>query len=444
MSAASARTSTSGGQLGNSGWSYEDVLPYFRKSEDQQRGADEFHGNGGELAVSDPPQTHPLADAFIDAAVASGHPRNNDFNGATQEGFGYLQMTARRGRRASAATSFLRPAEKRKNLVLQTRAHVTRILFSRKRATGVEYLRDGRKCTATATGEVILAGGAINSPQILQLSGVGPASLLRGLGIDVLLDRPGVGGNLQEHYNGRLVYRATEPITLNDVVASPLRSILEGLRYITQRKGFLTMGSSQAAAFFRTDPALASPNIYLGITLFSTDKAGDPLHPFPGFSIITRLNHPQSRGDVAISSADPLKPPTIRPNYLSAQKDVDDLVAGMMITRRIMQAEPIKRYIVEERDPGTAVGSEAEMADYLRQRGGISFHPVGTCRMGTDDNAVVDERLRVRGIEGLRVVDASIMPTIISGNTNAPTIMIGEKGADMILEDSKAHQRMYP
>ena len=422
-------------QLGNTGWSYEDVLPYFRKSEDQQRGANEFHGEGGELAVSDPPQTHPLADAFIAAGVASGHPRNDDFNGAAQDGFGYLQMTARRGRRASAATSFLRPAEKRKNLVVRTDAHATRIIFSGKRALGVEYLQNGAKKTASARREVILSGGAINSPQLLQLSGIGPATLLRDLEINVVLDRPGVGANLQEHYNGRLVYRTTERNTLNDVVASKWRSIAEGLRYITQRKGFLTMGSSQAAGFFRTDPALATPNIYLGITLFSTDKAGDPLHPFPGFSIITRLNHPESRGEIMIASADPLAPPTIRPNYLSAQKDVDDLVAGMMMTRRIMQAEPIKRYIVEEHDPGPSVGSETEMADFLRRRGGISFHPVGTCRMGPDENAVVDERLRVRGVERLRVVDASIMPTIISGNTNAPTIMIGEKGADMILDD---------
>jgi choline dehydrogenase len=344
-------------------------------------------------------------------------------------------MTARRGRRASAATSFLRPAGKRKNLVVRTDAHATRIIFSGKRALGIEYLHNGTKQTASARREVILSGGAVNSPQLLQLSGIGPATLLRDLDINVVLDRPGVGGNLQEHYNGRLVYRTTEKNTLNDVVASKWRSIAEGLRYLTQRKGFLTIGSSQAAGFFRTDPALATPNIYLGITLFSTDKAGDPLHPFPGFSIITRLNHPESRGEIMIASADPLAPPKIRPNYLSAQKDVDDLVAGMMMTRRIMQAEPIKRYIVEEHDPGPSVGSETEMADFLRRRGGISFHPVGTCRMGQDENAVVDERLRVRGVDRLRVVDASIMPTIISGNTNAPTIMIGEKGADMILDD---------
>lgn len=426
-------------QLGNPGWSYEDVLPYFLKSEDQQRGADAFHGTGGELAISDPPETHPIADAFIAAAEASGFPQNHDFNGAVQEGFGYLQMTARRGRRASAATSFLRPAEKRKNLVVKTNAHAMRVLFSNNRATGVEYLRDGERVTVSATREVILSGGTINSPQLLQLSGVGPADLLTKLGVDVIANRPGVGTNLQEHYNGRLVYQATEPLTLNDVIGSPLRSVAEGLRYITQRKGFLTMGSSQAAGFFRSDPALATPDMHLGISLFSAEKAGDTLHSFPGFSIIVRLLRPRSRGEIMITSKDPLTPPAIRPNYLTVAKDSDDLVAGMATARRIMQAEPMRRYVVEEYDPGPSVTSDEDMADLLKRRGGISFHPVGTCRMGADENAVVDERLRVRGVDGLRVIDASVMPTIVSGNTNAPTIMIAEKGADMMLADAEIH-----
>jgi choline dehydrogenase len=422
-------------QLGNKGWSYEDVLPYFRKSEDQQRGADDYHGAGGELAISDPPETHPLADAFIDAAEASGHKRNDDFNGADQEGFGYLQMTARNSRRASAATSFLRPAEKRSNLTVITGAHATRIKMDGRRATGVEFLQGGKLRTARADGEVILSGGAINSPHLLQLSGIGPASLLRQHGVDVVLDLPGVGANLQDHYNGRLVYKAKEPLTLNDVMASNFRSLREGLRYIFRRKGFLTMGSSQAAGFFRSDPSVATPDIHLGITLFSTDKAGDPLHPFSGFSIIVRLLRPRSRGEVAIANHDPLAAPSIRPNYLSDPKDVDDLVTGMFASRKIMQAEPMRRRTIGEHDPGAAVTTSEEMADFLRQRGGISFHPVGTCRMGQDESAVVDERLRLRGIDRLRVIDASVMPTIISGNTNAPTIMIAEKGADMILED---------
>jgi choline dehydrogenase len=423
-------------QLGNYGWGYDDVLPYFRKSEDQQHGADEFHGAGGPLAISDPPESHPLADAFIAAAEARGHPRNRDFNGAQQEGFGYLQMTARRGRRASAATGFLRPAEKRNNLVVRTGAHATQILLSGLRATGIAYMHKGTRRIASAAGEVILAGGAINSPQLLQLSGIGPAALLGEHGIELVADRPAVGANLQEHYNGRLVYRAKEPLTLNDVIGNPIRSVIQGLRYIIQRKGFLTMGSSQAAGFFRSDPALATPDIHLGISLFSADKAGDALHPFSGFSIITRLLRPRSRGEIAIASKDSMAPPTIRPNYLDDAKDVDDLVTGMFAARRIMQAEPMQRHVVEEHDPGPGVSSDDDMADFLKTRGGISFHPVGTCRMGNDDGAVVDERLRVRGIDRLRVIDASIMPTIISGNTNAPTIMIAEKGADMILEDA--------
>jgi choline dehydrogenase-like flavoprotein len=426
-------------QLGNVGWSYEDVLPYFRKSEDQEHGADEYHGAGGELAISDPPETHPLADAFIAAAEASGHRRNNDFNGAEQEGFGYLQMTARNGRRASTATSFLRPAEKRANLTVRTNAQTTRILISDGRATGIEYVQHGWNQTALAKGEVILASGALNSPQLLQLSGIGPATLLCQHDIGVVLNLPGVGANLQEHYNGRLVYKAKEPLTLNDVMVSKVKSAREGLRYIFQRKGFLTMGSSQAAGFFRSDPSLATPDIHLGITLFSTDKAGDPLHPFSGFSIIVRLLRPRSRGEVAIASADPLAPPTIRPNYLSDPKDLDDLVTGMFASRKIMEAEPMRRRVICEHDPGSSVTTRDEMADFLRRRGGISFHPVGTCRMGQDENAVVDERLRVRGIERLRVIDASVMPTIVSGNTNAPTIMIAEKGANMILDDSKTN-----
>lgn len=425
-------------QLGNPGWSYEDVLPYFRKSERQQHGADEYHGADGELCVSDPRETHPIADAFIAAAEANGYPRNPDFNGAQQEGFGYLQMTAHHGRRASAATSFLRPAKKRRNLLVRTNAQATRIVFSGRRATGVDYLHKEAHRQATAGVEVILAGGAINSPQLLQLSGIGPADLLRQHSIAVVADRPSVGANLQDHYNGRLVYRATEPLTLNDVIASPVKSVMEGLRYLTTRKGFLSIGSSQAAGFFRSDPSLASPDMHLGLTLFSTDKAGDPLHPFSGFSIIVRLLRPQSRGEIMIASPDPLTQPAIRPRYLSVEKDCDDLVAGMLASRQMMQAEPMRKFIAEEYDPGSAVATPADMADFLRKRGGISFHPVGTCRMGTDHDAVVDERLRVRGVERLRVIDASIMPTIVSGNTNAPTIMIAEKGADMILEDNAA------
>jgi choline dehydrogenase len=422
--------------LGNPGWSFADVLPYFRKAEDQQRGADDYHGVGGPLTVSDPSEPHPLCEAYIAAAEQCGYPRNPDFNGARQEGFGYVQVTLRNGRRSSTATGYLRPARRRKNLSVITRAHATRILFSGKSATGVEYLHRGQIRTANARREVILSGGSFNSPQLLQLSGLGPAALLQNFGIDVIADMPGVGANLQDHYNGRMVYRSTEAFTLNDVVHHFGRGMVAALRYLFLRKGFLTMGASYAAGFLRTDPALSKPDIQAGLMLFSADKAGDDLHRFSGFSMLVRLLRPESRGTVLIQSADPLRAPAIRPNYLSTPKDREVLLAGFKAVRRIADAPAMRRYVAQEYEPGPSCATDADSLDYLRRRGGISYHPVSTCRMGNDAAAVVDERLRVHGLQGLRVVDASIMPTIVSGNTNAPTIMIGEKGADMILQDA--------
>jgi len=423
-------------QLGNDGWSFDDVLPYFRKSEDQQRGADDYHGTGGPLAVSDPAAPHPLCEAFIAAAKAAGYPRTDDFNGPHHEGFGYLQLTTRNGRRSSAATGYLRPARRRKNLTVVTGAHATRIRFEGARAVGVDYLRRGRNHTARASGEVLLSGGAINSPQLLQLSGLGPAQHLREHGIEVIADMQGVGDNLQDHYNGRLMYRCSEPVTLNDVVGNLPRGAIEAMRYVFLRQGFLTMGASYAAGFLRTDPAVASPDIQAGLALFSTDKVGDGLHPFSGFSVIVRLLRPESRGTVTLKSADPLDAPAIRPNFLHSPRDREGLVAGFKAMRRVMQAPVMQRFIDSEYAPGPEVTSDGDLLEFLRQRGGTSFHPVGTCRMGSDDQAVVDPRLRVRGIAGLRVVDAAIMPAIVSGNTNAPTIMIAEKAADMILADA--------
>ncbi len=425
-------------QLGNKGWGYEDVLPYFRKSEDNEHGANDYHGSGGELGVSDAPIRHPLCDAFIAAAEACGYPRNPDLNGAQQEGFGYVQVTERRGRRASAAVSFIRPARRRRNLKIVTGAHATRVLFSQKRATGVEWRELGRTSSAFAGREVILAGGAFNSPQLLQLSGIGPAGLLRQLGIDVVVDSPGVGANLQDHYNGRLVYRTRSHDTLNDVLKSRWRMALEGMRYVTRRRGFLTLSTSVAAGFLRSDPSVASPDVQVGIALFSGDKAGDSLHDFSGISIIVRHLRLLSRGDVMIASKDPLAPPTIRPRYLTVQSDVDGLVKAMMIGRRIMEAPPMRTHILAEHYPGAGCVSESDMADFVKSRGGISFHPAGTCKMGNGADAVVDDQLKVRGVDCLRVIDASIMPTLVSGNTNAPSIMIGEKGADMVLADAAA------
>ena len=424
-------------QLGNAGWGFDDVLPYFRKAEDQQRGADSYHGVGGPLTVSDPTDRHPLCEAFIAAGEQCGYSRNDDFNGAQLEGFGYLQVNLKRGRRASAATAYLRPIRRRRNLQVTTHAHATRILFEGRRATSVEFMRNGKSTTANASREIILAGGAINSPQLLQLSGIGPAGHLRSHGIDSVADSPDVGANLQDHYNARLVYKSTQPITLNDVVGNPMRSVMTGLRYAFLRKGFLTIGASSAAGFFRMDPAAVAPDIQAGIALFSTDKAGTGLHPFSGFSIIVRLLRPESRGEVMIKNADPFDAPAIRPDYLSAPRDEDLLVGGLLAMRELSEMPALKPFVAAEYLPGPECRTEAEMRDFVRHRGGTSYHPVGTCRMGTDQTAVVDARLRVRGVEGLRVVDASIMPRIVSGNTNAPTIMIGEKASDMILEDAR-------
>ena len=421
--------------LGNPGWGYGDVLPYFRKAEDNQRGPDEYHGVGGPLAVSDPVDKHTLCEAFFDAAAACGYPRNRDINGASQLGFGYNQLTQRRGRRCSTAVAYLRPARGRSNLEIVTDAHATRILFSGKRAAGIEYLRDGTLETAHARAEVILTAGAFNSPQLMQLSGLGPAALLEQHGIPLVADMPGVGANLQDHYNGRLVFECNEAFTLNDVVKNPLKKVREGLRYFLLRRGFLTMGASTATGFVSTDSAVSRPDVQIGLVVYSTDKFGDTLHEFSGFTMLVRLLRPESRGSVHIKSADPLEPPAIRPNYLATRKDCDVLIAGMKIAQRLVDAAPLQRYVARKHEPAKAFASDDDWLQYLRERGGISFHPVGTCRMGHDNGAVVDERLRVHGIEGLRVIDASIMPTLVSGNTNAPVIMIGEKGADMILED---------
>jgi choline dehydrogenase len=425
-------------QLGNAGWSFEDVLPYFRRAEDQQRGADAFHGVGGPLAVSDVSEPHPLCEAFLTAVEQAGLPRNDDFNGPTQEGAGYYQLTARNGRRWSTAVGYLRPARRRHNLAVVSNALTTRILFEGRRAIGVEYRQGDTTRVARAEGEVIVAGGAFNSPQLLQLSGLGPAALLQSHGIGVIADMPGVGADLQDHLQVRLQYRCTDPITMNDVFASRRLRFAAGLRYLLQRKGLLTIGAGYAGGFFRTDRSAASPDVQIHVIIFSADTVGAPLHAFPGFISSVCVLRPESRGTVHIRSADSREPPAIQPRYLSAAADRDVITRGLKLLRRIMSQEAIRRYIAEERVPGPHCTSDEDLLAYAREVGTTVFHPTSTCRMGSDVTAVVDERLKVRGFEGLRVVDGSIMPSVVSGNTNAAVIMIAEKGADMILADAKA------
>jgi len=425
-------------QLGNAGWAFQDVLPYFRRAEDQERGADALHGAGGHLKVSDVCEPHPLCEAFIEAAQQSGFPRNDDFNGPTQEGAGYFQLTARNGRRWSTAVGYLKAAKRRPNLAVAPNALATRVLFSGKRAIGVEYRQGGTTRTAYADAEVIVAGGAFNSPQLLQLSGLGPAKLLRELGIAVLADMAGVGADLQDHLQIRMQYRCTEPITMNDVINDWRYRYGAGLRYLLSRKGLLTIGAGYAGAFLRTRPDLATPDVQIHFLIFSADAAGAALHAFPGFMTSVCQLRPESRGFVRIKSSDPSVPPAIQPRYLSSRADCDCVVDGMKLMRRVMDQPVMRRYIAEERAPGAQFTSDADLLAFARDTGTTVYHPTSTCRMGADPGAVVDERLRVRGFERLRVVDASIMPTVVSGNTNAATVMIGEKGADMILEDAGA------
>ena len=423
-------------QLGNTGWGFAEVLPYFRRAEDQQRGADEFHGTGGPLAVSDVCEPHPLCEAFIEAAQRAGIARNDDFNGASQEGAGYFQLTTKNGRRWSTAVGYLRQARRRRNLAIISNALASRILFSGRRAVGVQYRQHGVPRTAFTDGEVIVSGGAFNSPQLLQLSGLGPGKVLRDLGVEVIADMPGVGADLQDHLQIRMQYRCTEPDhneRRHQSLAPPIR---RRLALYNVAKGLLTIGAGYAGAFLRTRPEVATPDVQIHFLIFSADAAGAVLHAFPGFMASVCQLRPESRGFVRIKSRDPSVPPAIQPRYLSARSDCDTVVAGMKAMRRIMNEPAMRRYIAQERAPGEHCVSDGELLAFARDTGTTVYHPTSTCRMGPDPLAVVDERVRVRGFERLRVIDASIMPTVVSGNTNAAAVMIGEKGADMVLADA--------
>ncbi|MDA9433845.1 GMC family oxidoreductase [Bradyrhizobium sp. CCBAU 51627] len=416
---------------GHVGWGYDDLLPYFIRAEDQQRGASSYHGVGGPLSVSDPTEPHLLCDAFIAAAREGGHPVNPDFNGESQEGAGYYQATARRGRRASSAVAYLRPIRSRKNLKVVTGALARRIIFNARRATGVEWTRKGRVEIASARREIIISAGAINTPQLLQLSGVGDSGRLSRFGIDVVHHLPHVGENFQDHLQARVVYRASKPVTLNDDLKSPLRTLRLGLKYLLQRKGGLTVSAGYAGGFFCTELATdRRPDIQVHFITFSTDAMGTRLHDFSGFTASACQLRPESRGYVRITSPDPSVAPEISANYLGTQGDREAVVSGLGLIRSIMRQPAMAPFVAAEEMPGSSNTSAEELLEYTRRTGGSLYHASCTAALGL----VVDDRLRVKGIDGLRVVDASIMPAVISGNTNAGVIAIAEKGADMILE----------
>lgn len=424
--------------LGNQGWSYADVLPYFRKLEHNVRGANEWHGGDGPLWASDIGAAHELIEAVIAAGGELGIPRNDDFNGATQEGVGYYQLTTRHGFRCSTAVAYLRPARGRPNLTVETHAHATRIVIEGRRARGVVYRQRGREVTALAHREVILAAGAVQSPQLLQLSGIGPGALLQRFGIPVVRELPGVGENLQDHLQARVIFRCTKPITTNDELKSWWRTLRLGMRYVLTRSGSMAVGINQGGIFARTDAALDRPDVQFHVATLSSDMAGSPVHTFSGFTMSVCQLRPESRGHVRIKSPDPHAAPAMQPNYLSTPHDRATLVAGIKLARRFAATRALAPYVAGEYLPGPAAVSDEELLEFAKNTGGTIFHPSGTTRMGPphDTLAVVDAALRVHGIDALRVVDCGIMPTLVSGNTNAPVVMIAEKAADMILRDT--------
>lgn len=424
--------------LGNPGWSWRDVLPHFKRHQDQERGADELHGTGGEVAISNIRVTRDLCDAYIEAAQELGIPANNDFNGPSQEGAGYFQLFSKNGWRCSSAVAFLRPTKNRKNLKVVTNALAHKVIFDGKRASGVEYSVGNQTFTAKSSAEIVLSAGAIGSPHLLQLSGVGPGDLLNKHNVDMVSDVAGVGGNLHDHLQIRAVYKSTRP-TLNNEVNNPFRKMLIGLEYIMKRSGPMSMGASQLGIFCKSDPTLDRPDIQFHIQPLSADSPGEGLHRFAGFTSSVCQLRPESRGSITMKSANPRDYPAIDPNYLATEVDKRVAVAGMKVSRNLVNTSKLSSFVEEELRPGLAVATDAELLEHARKTAETIYHPVGTCKMGPDSDAgaVVDARLRVRGVEGLRVADASIMPIISSGNTAAPAFMIGEKCAAMVLEDNK-------
>ena len=430
-------------QLGCAGWGWDDVAPYFRRAQHQERGECAWHATGGPLNVSDVTTKHPVSDAVIAACEQAGIPRNDDVNAGAQEGATYYQLTVKNGQRCSAAVAYLHPAMNRPNLRVETNALAGRILFEGKRAVGVEFRQNGQRRVAMARAEVILAGGAINSPQLLQLSGVGPGELLNRHGIEVVADLPGVGENLQDHYVMSVRYRLKAGVVSVNEQSKGGRLAGEALKYLFQRKGLLTLSAAHIAAFCKSRPDLSGPDIQFHIlpATMDLDKLVNEqkmeLEAAPGLTIAPCQLRPESRGHIRIKSPDPSVYPAIFANYLADPLDQEVAVAGLKWARKIGEAPALAPYVDHEMDPGAAVASDAQLLEFARLAGSTIYHPVGTCQMGHGPMAVVDDQLRVKGLEGLRVVDASIMPRLVSGNTNAPTIMIAEKASDMIREAAR-------
>ena len=425
-------------QLGNRGWSYESVLPYFKKSEHFERGGDDARGHGGLLNVADMYEKHEMLDAFVDAGVGEGYPRNSDYNNGNQEGFGYYQVTQKDGRRWSTARAFLAPARSRGNLRVEVHAQSTGLILEGRRCVGVKYAQNGLSKEVRCNREVILCAGAIQSPHLLELSGIGQPELLKSFGIEPKHELAGVGENYRDHYATRMAWRTRLPITLNEQTRG-LYFLKELARYFLTHRGILTLTAGIAFGFVKTRPEVAGPDIQYHFAHASYANAADRhLDRLPGMTVAICQLRPESKGSIHIKASNPLAPPAIRPNFLAEAVDRQCLVDGMKIARRIINNKAMDKYRLHELRPGDAVQTDEQWLDFARINGQTVFHPIGTCKMGRDPMAVVDDQLRVHGIAGLRVADASIMPTLVSGNTNAPVIMIAEKAADLIKEAAKA------
>ena len=425
-------------QLGNRGWSWDDVLPYFVRSEHNSRGASAAHGGDGPLWCSDIGKPHELIEGIIAGAQELGVPRTDDFNGGDQEGVGYYQLFTRRGLRCSTAVAYLRPAAARSNLRVEVEAQASGLVIEGRRVVGVRYRQGRAMHEVRAAREAILAAGALQSPQLLQLSGIGPGEHLREHGIPVVHDLPGVGQNLQDHLQVRLMYRVAKPITTNDDLSSVWGKARIGAQWLLTRGGPLAVGINQGGLFTRVMPGAGTPDVQFHFGTLSADMAGGAPHPWPGCTFSVCQLRPESRGTVSLRGPDPFEAPVMRANYLATETDRRCTVEGMKFARRLAATQALKPLLVAEHRPGPDVRDDEGLLDFARAYGATIFHPSGTCKMGSDPQAVTDARLRVHGVGGLRVVDCSIMPTLVSGNTSAPVVMIAEKASDMILADAAA------